>query len=260
MDRRLAKAADAVEELSRMHMTALESAAFFTDVQFLTDPDRSEAARKFRGYLASAAGGGGGGAPSFGAALALLSAGFLGGIIVANIGAAPATGASAAAAGSLFKYPLALFAVAGLGFVYAIAGLALEALGGSITSSAAAQARDEALDSLRAAFVAGNAPRIDAIIRRIEDAMDVYKARLGQAGAGSASAHHAASPAEDELAWRRAPEGPRFVAQSFLAAPESFRADPVAAPQRRFFSSKRSDDAAPKQSFSGDETPPWLKE
>ena len=110
MDRRLARAADAVEELSRMHMTALESAAFFSDVQFLTDPDRSEAARKFRGYLANAANGGGGGALSFGAMLALLAVGFLLGLIVANIGAAPATGASAAAAGSLLKYPLALLA------------------------------------------------------------------------------------------------------------------------------------------------------
>jgi hypothetical protein len=260
MDRRLAKAADAVEELSRMHMTALESAAFFTDVQFLTDPDRDEAARKFRGYLASAARGGGE-ALSIGAIIALLCLGFLVGIFVANIGAGPASSAPAAAAGSLLKYPLALLAVAGLGLVYAVAGVVLDTIGGSITSSAAAQARDEALDSLRAAFVAGNAPRVDAIIRRIEDAMDVYKARLGSASGGATSAHHVtATPSEDEPAWRRAPEGPRFVAQSFLAAPESFRADPVAAPQRRFFSSKKGDDAAPKQSFSGDETPPWLKE
>lgn len=263
MDARGARV-DAVEDLSRMHMTALESAAFFHDVQFLTDADRGSADRRFRSYLARAAGETSAGAPSGGRSadnLILLIAGIMIGVCIGYIVFSPETTTAAATAASLSKYPTPYAAVVGLGALYAMIGLLLSVFRGPITIDAAVQARDEALDSVRAAFVAGNAPRVDAIIRRIEDALDVYKARLSAGGAATTANHGADS---EEPAWRRAPEAPRFVAQSFLAAPEAFRADPASEPQRRFFGSRKDDGAAPKQSFESGETgraaPPWLND
>jgi len=261
MDKRGARP-DAVEDLSRMHMTALEASAFFHDVQFLTDADRGSADRRFRSYLARAAGEAAGAPPARSAeSLVLLIAGIVIGVGIGYYVFSPTTAASATATASLSKYPLPYAAVALLGILYASIGLLLSMFRGPITIEAAVRARDEALDSVRAAFVAGHAPRVDTIIRRIEDALDVYKARLAS-GQHAAGASHAAQ--SDEPAWRRGPEGPRFVAQSFLAAPDAFRADPPAAPQRRFFSSRKDDGAAPKQSLDSGETgrtpPPWLNE
>jgi hypothetical protein len=264
MDRR-GDRADAVEDLSRMHVTALEAASFFQGVQFLTDPDRGNAAAKFRAYLRDHAsfGGSGGASP----VIALL----LGVVVGLALGygawappAAPVPDAPIVVS-PLFAYPSVTIAALGGAVLFVAAGGLLGAFAGPVTASAGESARDEALDAVRGAFVAGNAPRIEDVIRRIEDALAVYKARLG---GGGTSAHHGAGGADkaaldDTPSWRRPPEGPRFVAPSFDAAPKAFLAD---APKTTkgsaggFLVRKPRSEAAPKQGFGGPETPPWLKD
>lgn len=263
MDRR-GDRADAVEDLSRMHVTALEAASFFQGVQFLTDPDRSDASAKFRAYLRDHAyyGGAAGASPI----LALLIGAVVGLCVGYGVWAPPAAPVPDApvAASALFTYPWVTMAALGGALLFVVAGGFLGAFAGPVTASAGESARDEALDAVRGAFIAGNAPRIEDVIRRIEDALAVYKARLG---GGGTSAHHAGDGAVGSLdetpAWRRPPEGPRFVAPSFDATPKAFLADAQRspkAPSAGFFTRKGARDAAPKQGSDGLETPPWLKD
>lgn len=263
MDRRERKPADAVEDLSRAHLTALEAAVFFQDIQFLTDPDTDNAAAKFRGYLRAHAGGYFGGDIVKVAAMTLL--GLMIGYAFAFVRYAPkAPAAAPTALDSIALYPWALGLILGLALLYALMGRVIDSFRGSMTAGAAIAAREEALDALRSAFVAGSAPRIEDVVRRIEDAVAVFRARLGGHGSpGGHDSHHAGGARPDEPAWRRSPEAPRFVEQTFLATPKTFRADPQPAPPAPhggLFGRASRSEAAPKQGFSSQERPPWLKD
>jgi hypothetical protein len=200
---------DAVADLSRAHLTALEAAVFFRNIQFVTDD--TEAQQKFRGYLGRAPGGGGG-ASDMPAFLLGVAVGVSGTLLVA-------TTPVALPVATKLAYPAAgLWIMAG-GLVYLFAGLLAETMRGLIAMGAANEAREAALDAVRSGFVSGDAPRVDTVIRRIEDALDVYKARVARPGAKT-------SAADDIPAWRKAPEAPRFVDAGFQAAPKSFLVGP----------------------------------
>jgi len=217
---------EAVSDLSRAHLTALEAAVFFRHVQFLTS--NTEAPQLFRGYLFP-----GGGAKAGGEALVFMS-----GILVGAFGMLMMMGMPE------IKIDLPDFQLLGFpeeveywillgGLIYVLAGLFAELLSGTVAASFAAQAREEALEAARSGFVARQAPRVEDVIRRIEDAMDVYRARVesdrGASRLGSnagAQSHIAAS--DDTPSWRKAPEAPRFVDTGFQAAPKTFRTDAFA--------------------------------
>lgn len=210
---------DAVADLSRAHLTALEAAVFFRNIQFVTDD--TEAQQKFRGYLNRAPGGAGGGASDMPAFLLGVVVGVTGTLLIA-------TTPVALPVATKLAYPAAgLWIMAG-GLVYLTAGLLAETLRGLIAMGAAHEAREAALDAVRSGFVSGDAPRVDTVIRRIEDALDVYKARVARSGRGAE-----ANAADDTPAWRKAPEGPRFVETGFQAAPKSFLVDPATGSSRR---------------------------
>ena len=262
MERRPLSSPDAAEDLSRMHLTALEAAVFFHNIQFLTTQDSEEARLKFRGYLnANTAPPRALGLIDIAPALILF---FLFGLGYGYHLWAPTPEPTGATVTSLLKYPLAFLAVLGLALVYLGVGLGLDQMLGLITARAADEARAEALDAVRSGFVAGNAPQIDSIIRRIEDALAVFKARLSGARTPGATQGAAAigRSADDggELPWRKAPEGPRFATQTFLAAPESFVAEDKNTGATKFFSRTRRADAEPKQSFTSAKKPPWLND
>ncbi|MEZ5895266.1 MAG: hypothetical protein R3C51_02590 [Parvularculaceae bacterium] len=262
MERRPLSSPDAAEDLSRMHLTALEAAVFFHNIQFLTTQDSEEARLKFRGYLnANTAPPRALGLIDIAPALILF---FLFGLGYGYHIWAPTPEPTGAPVTSLLKYPMAFLAVLGLALVYLGVGLALDQMRGLITGRAAGQARAEALDAVRSGFVAGNAPQIDSIIRRIEDALAVFKARLSGARAPGVTQGAAAvsRPADDDgdLPWRKAPEGPRFATQTFLSAPGSFVAEDKNTGATKFFSRTRRADTEPKQSFSSAKKPPWLND
>lgn len=219
MDGRQHNPADAVQDLSRAHLTALEAAVFFRGVQFLTDADRGEAARKFRGYLKSHARGGAGGV-----AIPMFFFGFFfGAVYVSTLYPAPPAVLGNVPIPTIANYPWALLLILGGALVYALSGLLVDAFRDVFTGPAERQARDEALDAVRSGFIARNAPRIESVIQRIVDALDVYKARVAGARKTTDSATHSA---EEIPEWRRGPEPPRFVETPFAAAPKAWRTNP----------------------------------
>ena len=106
----------------------------------------------------------------------------------------------------------------------------------------------EALTALRSGYAAQSALHPADVTRRIKDAVDIFRARVGGGAAGrnqSASANHGAafSTQEDAPEWRRRDSSVKFVASGFSPAPESWRTDAFAkkfeAPAERETGSKR---------------------
>ena len=222
MDDRKENPAAAVSELSRMHLTALEAAAFFRSVQFLTD-ERDEAMMKFRGFLRGA---GAAGASTFEAyLLGLLSGVFFMGFFTQVEITLPVDIPDFSA-----NYPWAVLSILLGAFAFAIAGLIVNVGRGLLTAGAGRQARSEALDAVRSGFVSKNAPRIESVIQRIEDAVDVFQARLSGWRPKSALGPE---PETETPAWRKPPEGPRFVETGFAATPKTFLAEAPGAGRKK---------------------------
>lgn len=106
MDRR-GRPADAVDDLSRAHLTALEAHAFFREVGFLTGAEDEHSARQFRGFLARA-GGGGSDDGAFAALMSFLSGGVAGAFAVYVLMVPkPEISGAAPAALAIMQYPWA---------------------------------------------------------------------------------------------------------------------------------------------------------
>ncbi len=120
---------------------------------------------------------------------------------------------------------------------------------------------DAAANGLKNRALTAAAERPREMIERFADALLALEKRAD--AWSKTGARFAQSPAADEPAWRKAPEGPQFVAQSFVSAPPKFVADagaPAGQPARRgFFSKSARPDASPKQAFGASQAPPWLK-
>lgn len=234
MDRRAA-AGDAVTDLSRAHMTALEACAYFRRLPFLTAEDNDQASRQFSAFLYRR--------PV--------------GFTVSDVGGAFATGAIVGALYIWFSYvpqpepvepstPLAImrypWAAAALmlgGLAYASAGALFSMMGDLAAGDAGKKARADALDAMRSAFTTREAPRPADIIRRINDAVDVFKARVagarrtesdmtGPGGANQERRDNAGfmGEAAEIPAWRRRDSSVTFVETGFQAAPAQWRTDP----------------------------------
>ncbi|MEZ5920714.1 MAG: hypothetical protein R3C60_05120 [Parvularculaceae bacterium] len=113
-------------------------------------------------------------------------------------------------------------------------------------------------NSLRAEALSGAAERPRELMERYADALISLQKRA-QSWAAS-NARFDDRPTDDEPSWRKAPEGPRFVAPRFDAAPPGFTAEASPGARKHFFSKKVHRNAAPKQSFGREETPRWLKD
>ena len=234
--------AAAATDLSRLHLVAVEAAAFLEGVSFLAEPDHARAAERFRAFLDSKA------PPAFSAsaALALMLAGLaalIGGVLLSGAGAG---------------LPVwAVVALPGFALLYAALGLVFSAAGVGAGGGASARARDEALTRLRKAYVAAGAPRADDIIEDVEAALAAFRRRIGDddrrlsPGAGSDWRAPETGPRGDDA-------GPRFVAQTFEAAPPVFRTERQGPLRKNFFSGGRRN-AEPKQWPGAPDAPPWLK-
>jgi hypothetical protein len=204
---------DAITDLSRAHVTALEAQVFFNDLGFLTED--MDALQRFRGYVHRHAYAGGSG----------------GGIDVKAFAAGMIVGASIMIAvlkpaDMPFKVPpladignqAAELWIAIGAFAYFVTPALVEVFRGPVSKPFIDQTWKSALEAARSGFVGNHPPRVEHVIQRIVDALEVYKARIRSTGD---SAHHAA---QETPSWRKAPEGPRFVAASFSAAPKPFLA------------------------------------
>jgi len=236
MNRR-ANPADAVIDLSRAHLTALEATVYFREISFISGTEGEEARLRFRKFLSR---------PTPASALEAFVIGFLLGAIVIAYLYVPRPEVAVRVLPDIAKYPWASNLLLFGGIFYASAGVILSLIGGALSANATTKARSDALDALRGAFTAREAPRPVDVIRRIEDAVDVFRARVGgrrektggdqrsasQFGCASSGQHNTnfADNMDDQdiPSWRRRDTSARFVDTDFQAAPDTFRTDAYA--------------------------------
>ncbi|WP_411819533.1 hypothetical protein ABFZ85_12100 [Hyphococcus formosus] len=231
MDNRNAPA-DAVIELSRAHLTALEACAYFREIAFLTGAEGDHAQRLFKGFL-NRNGGNPKSVPIVDFGLGTIFGVFL---TLMFILPKPAPAEIVETLG-LAQYPWAVQVILLGAFLYAIAGLLMTLMAAPLTEGTATTARTEALDALRSSFTAQEAPRPADVVRRTEDLLDVFRARVGgrtptsggrkEFASGAKSANQSAFTNEEESipAWRRRDSSVRFVETGFAGAPERWRTD-----------------------------------
>ena len=239
-----------IANVSRAHLTALEAKLLFQPIDFLTMRDERQAKAGFRDYITSAAP-----QPGPNGILTMLIFTILGFIFGIGIGYNlfdPNSGALLSQLLETQAFPLSAYPQVGLAFfislmIYAYAGLfsnsVIAALGPQAMASKGAA---NALNAVRSAFFAADAPTPDDIITHVETIAEILTLRLSSAPkkGQTKSAHqmneaayapqdHApqdiggASFAEEDVpSWRRTKQGPRFVDTGFQSAPQSWRADP----------------------------------
>ena len=253
MDSRQPKV-EAISDLSRAHLVALEAAVYFRTIGFLTS--NHDARDSFSSFLRL--GSSGGGRTDNG--LSMLIVGFLGGAFLMMMWIGPPEADFQLPEFTEIKYPLVDAWIILGAFAYLIAGLVSDVFGALLSGPLEKSARDEALEAARSGFVAGQAPRVDDVIQRIEDALEVYKARVGADGSGQGAITAtapggrklASTQTDDVPSWRRPKEGPRFVDPSFDAAPKSWRTDAYA----QFLAKKSSPSPDAKRSLLRLKKPP----
>lgn len=229
--------ADAVVDLSHAHLTALEATAYFREISFLTGSEGEEAKLRFRHFLSR---------PSKGSMIEGFIFGALFSAIVTVILVGPKPELpEVSTLPDIAKYPWASNLLLYGGILYALAGLLVSLAGGAISAGAVARAREDALASLRGAFTSREAPRPADVTRRIEDAVDVFRARVGGRRPDSAHADHqgpgGAHFGEDKAdsetpSWRKRDSSAQFVESGFQSAPQTWRADAYA---KKFATSDR---------------------
>ncbi|MEO1137787.1 MAG: hypothetical protein AAFW68_14485, partial [Pseudomonadota bacterium] len=121
----------------------------------------------------------------------------------------------------------------------------IELFSGVVGRNEMTKAREDALDSMRSAYTAQEAPLESEVVRQVEDVVAILAARLGGAGNLSGANHGDAqfSAEADIPEWRRRDSSVKFVDAGFTPAPESWRTDAFAkkfdAESRRGTGSKR---------------------
>lgn len=258
--------AEVAAEVARAHVTASAAIALFEELGFLIDDEdpraQSAAVETYRRYLHATAGysendlarkyvdgliGGAIAGLLFGAVFGIAFALEAFGVVLGK-----SLGDLFGAMSGIEKYPHALGAILFGALTYFFLA---EPLGEVLDDAAGRSQRrlrtDESLRAVRSAITGAEAPRARDIAQRVEDLSAIFRTRLARAPAGGA-AH-----ADDEPAWRRPPEAPRFVAPAFAAAPPLFRADSQGR-REKIFPKKEAQDAAPKQGFDFRDAPPWF--
>lgn len=264
---------DGLSAASQAHLVAHEAAIFFRGVSFLTTADEKAADKEFRAflnryYLVET------GYSALEMLSMLLVGAFFGwaGTIASY---APELFSLKFAPLAIVQYPFAAQAFfIGLS-AYALVGVTMMLLSDFVGGDEMKKARKAALDSLRSAYTAQEAPLATEVIRQVEDVVEILRARLGGVASGGKSASTTApaanqSPAYRALSleesaaadkdaadpgfapWRRRDSSVKFVDPVFSASPFSWRTDAFAkkmsSKNNREPGSKR-DHKAPKNSL-----------
>ncbi len=245
MDQHRANLPNAVFCLSGAHISAIQASSFFREVSFLFEGAETHDSRHVhnpRRHLAEFLQTNSREAPParrVGVMVFLsgLMIGILAGMLFVIGSVTGGGGASVAPSWSIFSYGWTVAAIGAPALLYLTAGVLVEALTpreGAFESAAL----DDAVAVIRSRMTGYDTPRRAEVIRRIEDAIDVFSERYAKGGgaiAKSASVSRTASTAtapephfaDDETPdWRKPPERPRFVETGFSATPKTFRADP----------------------------------
>ncbi len=230
-----------IANVSRAHLTALEAKLLFQPIDFLTMRDEEQARNGFSSYVTQASNSSGGVlfVSMFLSLLGLAMGTGLGYLLFSPGSEALLSKLLAGPNFSISGYALIdiLFLTSLIG--YAFAGLFSNSLGALLgPQGMLSKGTADALDAIRSAFFAAEAPTPDDIIDHVENISEILKARLSATSNGGGRSHHSghdnqtqdvgsASFSNDEVpAWRRPKEAPRFVDPGFQSAPQSWRADP----------------------------------
>jgi hypothetical protein len=245
------KSPGALSAASQCHLEGLEICALFGQIPFLTTGDPKEADARYRLFLKRFAPSSAGYSFASMIVMGLLGAvigvvsGFVGGFLRAVRLYRPEAAAPAAepVVIAMLQYPLAAQALIFGGLLYLFMGLLIDAFSGMVGRREMARARREALDAMRSAYVAKEAPLETEVVRQVEDVVEILRAQLGVgARAGHADARTdfprtgdarpnqgtGFSADEDVPEWRRRDSSVKFVATDFAAAPQTFRTDAFA--------------------------------
>lgn len=230
---------DAIGDLCGAHLTALEASAFFKRIPFLFGSDDQEAREYFENLLDP-------GDSSTSSWFEGFVLGTLLGIIIAVMALGPKPEIPVVSAlPDIAQYPMAANLLLFGGLIYAFAGIVLSLAGDKMRAFAALSAREHALQALQNAFANQKAPRQMDIVRRVEDARDVFRARVRGLRPDSAHADHqgpgGAHFGEDKAdsetpSWRKRDSSAQFVESGFQSAPQTWRADAYA---KKFATSDR---------------------
>lgn len=232
MDKRGA-AIDAVDEISRAHVTVLEAWDFYREIEFVTDDNDDIAQARFRNFLASSQ------TPGGSSALDFLSGALVGAFLVFVLAVPKPEPIALVAPLTDIQYPWAIQLILMGGFLYAGAGALVSLFAGPLTQRVTAEARHDALTALRSEFASRNALRKEDIIARLKDAVDVFRARAGGRSAGGSAGGRlndqgANQPGanftteSDIPEWRQRDSSVKFVETGFTGAPGEWRTDAYA--------------------------------
>ena len=224
----------AIKALSQGHLTATETAAFFSFLPILYDgSDEREERKKFDGFLRRAATGLG--EPPSTKILALflgLILGVLFGVIYGFLTWAPKPEIATDIQSLLQLFPNAASAVLLPAIAYGAIGMVYDLFRNGLSAPIRQQALTDSLDAVRAPFTGMDAPRMNDIAQRIVDALDVYignvRGEFGRAHGTDPKSNHAgnfSSENRDEPEWRRRDSSVKFVDTDFSATPKRWRVD-----------------------------------
>lgn len=239
-----------VAAASQAHLTALEAAYFFRNISFLTIVNPETADDAYRGFLRRYC------PPAAGYSFAdMVVAIILGGLVGLGLGwklFKPETTGGEPLVLAITQYPWALQALVYGGLAYLVTGVVIELFSGAVGRREMTKARKDALDSMRSAYTAQEAPLESEVVRQVEDVVAILAARLGGAGGagGAGKTNHAGADLAAEAPepeWRRRDSSVKFVDAGFSPAPERWRTDAYAkkfeAQELRGSGAKRGGDA-----------------
>ena len=224
-------AADRVEPLVRAHQKAFETQYFFRKLSFLT-ADRKTSLASLEAFLPGAAG-----IPAglvFGAGY-LIGTGVTALLFTDGPRLDPAI-IRQLSGPDIFQYEGFLITLVGLAFLYVIVGMICDLLI-PFFGATRRQAIEDALDVLRGAVTANNAPRKAEILQRIEDAeaafVDHLRTLESDAARGKREGTRNGDPehrlngdkqkrGDNDLSWRHRDTDLQFVDSGFQAAPPQF--------------------------------------
>lgn len=218
-----------LQALTTAQHKVFEVQMFFKELSFLVPENHRQSMADLKQYLSGRA------EP---ATLFVFAGGVALGLLMGWLGFAE-RGVQTGPTPDIMRYPVFFMLLVGGVSIYALAGLLSAVLSG-FNLRDQDRAVEAALDGLRSAYLANNGPRLDDIIRRVEDAMTVTRSRAAalektaakpQKSSSTNADHHASGPATKQRkaapteTWQPTHEKPVFVETDFAASPKAFLRD-----------------------------------
>ncbi len=222
---------DTAEGLSRAHLTAVEVQLFFRKLKFMNAKTRKQAILDLQGFLKNNASGGHA-SPHLILFIGMIIGAIITTIIFSITGEKSTPPESTGSLPDILLYPSYFMTLFFGALLFLLAGLICNFLIPSF-KSVRRKALDDALDATRGAYTGDNAPRFHEIIRRIEEALSAYQARIDDIKtttiknqtklAQQQQTNLPNTPKDVDLEWRHRDTAAQFVETGFQSIPRPFK-------------------------------------